>query len=477
MSLKVFNTLTRRKEEFRPVTQGKVGIYVCGVTVYDRCHMGHARAAVAFDFIYRALEHLGFEVTYVRNFTDVDDKIINRAAEKGISCEDLVEENIAAFYEDMDALYIRRPTHEPRATDHMAEMIKLIGELVEKGHAYQAGGDVFYAVRSFPEYGTLSGKNIEELMEGARVEVSDKKRDQLDFALWKAAKPGEPKWPSPWGEGRPGWHIECSAMSRELLGMNFDFHGGGMDLIFPHHENEIAQSQGACGSRPANYWLHNGFVNINREKMSKSLGNFFTIRDVLKKFDAEAVRLYLISTHYRSPIDFADPYLLEAERSLDRFYATALRAEELLGEERGKTPEKISAELREALEDDFNSALLVALLNETATAVNSLCDGLSGKEREQAKTLADYYAALREIGGLLGIFQRKPSDYMERTKEKRIAQKGITVAEIEQAIRDRKQARAEKDYAKADAIRRKLAEKGVDLKDSAAGTGWSIKAG
>jgi len=477
MSLKVFNTLARRKEEFRPVTQGKVGIYVCGVTVYDRCHMGHARAAVAFDFIYRALEYLGFEVTYVRNFTDVDDKIINRAAEKGIPCEDLVEENIAAFYEDMDALYVRRPTHEPRATGHMAEMIKLIEELVEKGHAYQAGGDLFYAVRSFPQYGTLSGKNIEELMEGARVEVSDKKRDQLDFALWKAAKPGEPKWPSPWGEGRPGWHIECSAMSRELLGMNFDFHGGGMDLIFPHHENEIAQSQGASGSRPANYWLHNGFVNINREKMSKSLGNFFTIRDVLKKFDAEAVRLYLISTHYRSPIDFADPYLLEAERSLDRFYATALRAEELLGEERGKTPEKISGELREALEDDFNSALVVALLNETATAVNSLCGGFNGQEREQAKTLADYYAALREIGGLLGIFQRKPSDYMEETKEKRIAQKGITVAEIEQAIRDREQARAEKDYAKADAIRQKLAEKGVDLKDSAAGTGWSVKAG
>jgi len=477
MSLKVFNTLARRKEEFRPVTQGKVGIYVCGVTVYDRCHMGHARAAVAFDFIFRALEHLGFEVTYVRNFTDVDDKIISRAAEKGISCEELVEENIAAFYEDMDALYIRRPTHEPRATGHMAEMIKLIGELVEKGHAYQSDGDVFYAVRSFPEYGILSGKNIEELMEGARVEVSDKKRDPLDFALWKAAKPGEPKWPSPWGEGRPGWHIECSAMSRELLGMNFDFHGGGMDLIFPHHENEIAQSQGACGSRPVNYWLHNGFVNINREKMSKSLGNFFTIRDVLKKFDAEAVRLYLISTHYRSPIDFADPYLLEAERSLDRFYATALRAEELLGGERGKTPEKISDGLRKMLEDDFNSALVVALLNETATAVNSLCDGFSGKEREQTKTLADYYAALREIGGLLGIFQRKPSDYMEQTKEKRTAQKGITVAEIEQAIRDREQARAEKDYAKADAIRQKLAEKGVELKDSAAGTGWSVKAG
>jgi len=477
MSLKVFNTLARRKEEFRPVTQGKVGIYVCGVTVYDRCHMGHARAAVAFDFIYRALEHLGFEVTYVRNFTDIDDKIINRAAEKGIPCEELVEENIAAFYEDMDALYVRRPTHEPRATNHMAEMIKLIEELVEKGHAYQADGDVFYAVRSFPEYGTLSGKKIEELMEGARVEVSDKKRDPLDFALWKAAKPGEPKWPSPWGEGRPGWHIECSAMSRELLGMNFDIHGGGMDLIFPHHENEIAQSQGACGCRPANYWLHNGFVNINREKMSKSLGNFFTIRDVLEKFDAEAVRLYLISTHYRSPIDFADPYLLEAERSLDRFYATALRAEELLGEERGRTPEKISDGLREMLEDDFNSALVVALLNETATVINSLCDGFSGKDRQQTKTLADYSAALREIGGLLGIFQRKPSDYMERTKEKRIAQKGITVAEIEQAIRDREQARAEKDYAKADAIRQKLAEKGIELKDSADGTGWSAKAG
>jgi cysteinyl-tRNA synthetase len=317
MTLRIYNTLTGKKETFAPIKPGEVKMYVCGVTVYDRCHIGHARAGVVFDFVYRSLRHLGNKVTYVRNFTDVDDKIINRAAERKISCDDLVNENIAAFYEDMDSLFLLRPDYEPRATQYISQMLDIIKTLIAKDMAYVAGGDVFFSVERFSDYGKLSKRNLDELISGARVAVNDDKKNPLDFALWKSAKPGEPKWASPWGEGRPGWHIECSAMGKEILGDQFDIHGGGKDLVFPHHENEIAQSQGASGLPPANYWMHNGFVNINKEKMSKSLGNFFTIREVTEKFDPEAVRLYLLSTHYRSPIDFADEYLREAQGTLD----------------------------------------------------------------------------------------------------------------------------------------------------------------
>ena len=476
MSLRIYNTLTGNKEEFKPIKDGEVGMYVCGVTVYDRCHLGHARAGVVFDFIYRSLEYLGYKVKYVRNFTDVDDKIINRAAERKISTDELVEENIEAFYEDMDALYLKRPTHEPRATNYIDSMIKLIAELIEKKHAYEAGGDVFFSVSGFPEYGQLSKKNVDDLMHGARVEINEAKNDPLDFALWKGAKPGEPKWPSPWGEGRPGWHIECSAMGRDLLGTTFDIHGGGKDLVFPHHENEVAQSHAASGRPPVNYWMHNGFVNINKEKMSKSLGNFFTIKDVIAKFDPEAVRMYLLSTHYRSPIDFADQYLMEAERHLKKLYSTAARAEEMLGEGggEGKAADSLREPFVSALKDDFNSAAALAEFNAIANHINSACDKFG--ENGQRENLENYYSYFREMASVLGLINRKPAEYLEDKKAKRIESAGITAEEIEQLIVKRKTARDNKDFQEADRIRAELTDKGVELKDSASGTTWTAKA-
>ena len=476
MTLKIYNTLTGSKEDFRPIVEGKVGMYVCGVTVYDRCHMGHARAGVAFDFVFRGLRRLGYDVTYVRNFTDVDDKIINRANERGITCDELVEENIKNFYLDMDRLYMERPNFEPRATRHIDDMIELIGELIEKELAYASEGDVFFSVRDFDEYGKLSKRNLDELEEGARVEVNSAKRDPLDFALWKKSKPGEPKWPSPWGEGRPGWHIECSAMGRKLLGVTFDIHGGGKDLVFPHHENEVAQSHGASGHPPVNYWMHNGFVNINKEKMSKSLGNFFTIKDVLEKFDPEAVRLYLLSTHYRSPIDFADEYLAEAERTLCKFYDTANRAEKALGGP-GSNVEvtgTLKKELVAALEDDFNSATVMAILNMVDGLVNTECDRLK-KKNVKIEELAAAYSSFRSICDLLGILNRTPTEFIETLKKKHLASIKMTEKDVQKLIADRRAARDEKDFAKADSIRDELLAKGVTLQDTPESTGWMVK--
>ena len=477
MSLRIFNTLTGKKEDFRPLEEGKVKMYVCGVTVYDRCHIGHARAGVAFDFVFRSLQHLGYDVTYIRNFTDVDDKIINRANERGVSCDELVKENIEAFYEDMDAIFLKRPTDEPRATLYIPQMVKLIEELIDKKLAYESGGDVFFSVRDFPHYGVLSKRNLDELEEGARVEVNEAKRDPLDFALWKNAKPGEPKWPSPWGEGRPGWHIECSAMGRDLLGATFDIHGGGKDLVFPHHENEIAQSHGASGCAPVNYWMHNGFVNINKEKMSKSLGNFFTIRDVISKFDPEAVRYYLLSTHYRSPIDFADPYLAEAERTIAKFYSASVRADDLLSglDVETNISEINSEKLKTAIEDDFNSAAVIALLNESEGNMNRICDGFKKKNREIVNNLASEYAFFKEICELLGVLNRDPKEYLESLKEKHLASINMGADEVEAFIAKRKEARENKDFAKSDRIRDDLAGKGIVLNDSPTGTTWTVK--
>jgi cysteinyl-tRNA synthetase len=333
-------------------------------------------------------------------------------------------------------------------------------------------------VGGFPKYGKLSGRNIDELVKGARVEINEAKKNPLDFALWKGAKPGEPKWPSPWGDGRPGWHIECSAMGRELLGETFDIHGGGRDLVFPHHENEIAQSQSASGKQPVNYWMHNGFVNINREKMSKSLGNFFTVKDVISKFDPEAVRLYLLSTHYRSPIDFADPYLKDAEIRLDRLYNAAARAEKILKGKKGTIPQNLRSELLKAIEDDFNSAVALALLSDAANTVNAVCDALEDKtDDETLDRLADMYAGLKEAGGVLGLYNREPARYLDEVKAKRLASIGMTGEEIEKLIAQRKAARADKEYKKADRIRDELAAKGVELKDSPKGTSWTVRAG
>jgi cysteinyl-tRNA synthetase len=482
MTLRIYNTVSGKKEVFTPITAGAVKMYVCGVTVYDRCHIGHARAGVVFDFVYRALRHLGFKVTYVRNFTDVDDKIIKRAGERGISCDELVRENIAAFYEDMDSLYLLRPDHEPKATEYISQMQELINTLVDKGMAYVSGGDVFFSVEHFSEYGKLSKRNTDELISGSRVAVNEDKKNPLDFALWKSAKPGEPKWPSPWGDGRPGWHIECSAMGRELLGTQFDIHGGGKDLVFPHHENEIAQSQGASGLPPARYWMHNGFVNINKEKMSKSLGNFFTIRDVTQKFDPEAVRLYLLSTHYRSPIDFADEYLREAQATLDYLYRALYRAETIFKERKTEIPsgihfENMNARLTSAIEDDFNSAEVMALFIDAAKKTNLMHKDVLDKTGEgfDVNELAKYYAALKAIGGVLGVLNRTPEEYFRTTKARHLVEVGLTDAVVAEMISSRNEARKTKNFAVADTIRKTLFDKQIEMEDTRDGTEWWVR--
>lgn len=482
MSLKIYNTFTGKKEDFVPVVPGHVKMYVCGVTVYDRCHMGHARAGVVFDFVYRSLKFLGFETTYVRNFTDVDDKIIKRASERGITCDELVDENIKAFYEDMDSLFLKRPDHEPRATRYIAQMQDIIKTLLAKGLAYEAGGDVYFAVEKFPEYGNLSKRHLDDMEAGARVALNEGKNNPLDFALWKAAKPGEPKWPSPWGEGRPGWHIECSAMGRDLLGEEFDIHGGGKDLVFPHHENEIAQSQGACGKPPARYWMHNGFVNINKEKMSKSLGNFFTIREVTQKFDPEVVRLYLLSTHYRSPIDFADEYLREAQGTLDYLYRALHRAEILPGFDYNFDPNKadeisdnILEKLKGALEDDFNSATAVALLHETAKKLNLAVSSVKHNSVGISYvSVAGYYSALRRIGDVLGLFNYEREGYFKRITVFHLREIGISEYEIQTLVDRRDSARKLKNFIEADAIRDKLLNKRIEIEDTQFGTKWWV---
>jgi cysteinyl-tRNA synthetase len=452
MALRLHNTLTRSLEEFRPIHADKVGMYVCGITVYDLCHMGHLRMMMAFDVVQRWLRALGYTVTYVRNITDIDDKIIRRALERGLTIRALTDEMIAAMHRDLEAVGIQKPTHEPRATEYIPQMLGLIDKLHDKGLAYQApNGDVNFAVRKLPGYGKLSGKSIDELRAGERVAVLDGKEDPLDFVMWKSAKPTEPedaKYPSAYGPGRPGWHIECSAMSEALLGEPFDIHGGGMDLIFPHHENEVAQSEGASGRPFVNYWLHNGFLNVDNEKMSKSLGNFFTIRDVLERFDGETLRFFMLRTHYRSPFNFSDSHLEDARHALRRLY-TALD---------GVAPSDASldwsqpqaAAFQAAMNEDFNTPVALAVLFELANELN----------RTRSPGTA---ALLRSLGGVLGVLQQSPRSYL---------QGGLDATAIEAAIAARQTAKAAKNYAEADRIRKTLAEQGVELKDSAQGTTW-----
>ncbi len=479
MPLHIYNTLTKRKEAFKPIVDGEVRMYVCGVTVYDLCHIGHARAAIIFDVVYRYLKYLEYKVTYVRNFTDVDDKIIKRANEEGVSSDVIAERYIKEFYTDMNALGIEIPNCEPKATGHITEMIEMIKKLIEKGYAYQANGDVFYSVRNFSEYGRLSGKNMDELLSGARVEIDEKKKDPLDFALWKASKPGEPWWESPWGKGRPGWHIECSAMGQKYLGEYFDIHGGGKDLVFPHHENEIAQSHAATGHPPVKYWIHNGFVNINKEKMSKSLGNFFTIKDVLKKFNPEVIRFFLLSSHYRSPIDFSDQNLNEAKINLDRFYDLFLFAEgvspsplmpssfnssPLVGEGWGEG--ELIQKFEEDMNDDFNTAQVIGHLNTELHHLNSI--------RSKRSEFLMGVASIKKIGGVLGLFGQNPAEYFEREKSEGLASIGISEDEIKRLISERERARKEKRWKDGDKIRDELSQKGIILEDSPQGTKWKI---
>lgn len=486
--MKIYNTLTGRKEEFIPLISNEVKIYACGVTVYDYCHIGHARSAIVFDVIRRYFQHKGYRVTYVRNFTDIDDKIINRAQREGIPWDAVARKYTDAYYADMDRLGVGRADIEPKATEHIGDMIMIVQKLIEKGFAYEADGSVYYAVDAFAEYGKLSKRAKDEMIAGARVEVDERKRNPLDFALWKKSKEGEPFWESPWGKGRPGWHIECTAMSIKHLGESFDIHGGGADLLFPHHENEIAQSEAATGGPFVRYWVHNGFITIDKEKMSKSLGNFFTIREVLDRFDPEVVRFFLLSTHYRSPIEFSDAQLNEAEASLDKYYATLARIQDFLERETSDT-EKVSKageffstlvaafprKFEEAMDDDFNTALAIGHIYELIREVNRLLDSKpsgSKKDREIILTAREHLAV---AGKVLHLFDRTPPEwYASLMKVKGI---GLTEEKIHQKIQERREARLRKDWHLADTIRRELEEKGIILEDKKDRTDWKVRVG
>ncbi|SDX91524.1 cysteine--tRNA ligase [Nitrosomonas sp. Nm33] len=454
--LKIYNTLTRKKENFIPINPGEVKMYVCGMTVYDYCHLGHARVLVVFDTVVRWLEVAGFKVTYVRNITDIDDKIIRRAQENGESIDTLTKRFIDAMHEDAAILGVAQPTHEPRATQCIQDMIVMIGTLVQKGLAYVAdNGDIFYSVHQFPHYGKLSGKSLEDLRAGERVEIDLNKKDPLDFVLWKAAKAGEPCWDSPWGKGRPGWHIECSAMSEHYLGEHFDIHGGGQDLQFPHHENEIAQSEGAHDHPYVNYWIHNGFVRVDNEKMSKSLGNFFTVREVLTRYQPEVVRFFILRAHYRSPLNYSDEHLNDAKSALDRFYI-ALKEYDLPAT--GISWDEPYAErFKAAMNDDFNTAEAIAVLFDLAGEIN----------RTSSSRLA---TLLKALGGTLGLLQQDPQAYLQHTlsPEKCL----FSQEDIEQMIQQRLEARKKRDFVQADNIRKQLAAAGIILEDGAQGTTW-----
>jgi len=464
-----------------PREAGKVGMYVCGVTVYDLCHIGHARANVAFDIIVRYLRHAGYEVKYVRNFTDIDDKILRRAAEEGSDYLAVSGKYIEAFYEDFDRMGLLRPDTEPKATEHIPEIVALVAELVGKGKAYPVDGDVYYAVKGFPEYGKLSGKHLEDLLAGARVDVDERKQDPLDFALWKASKPGEPAWDSPWGPGRPGWHIECSAMSMKHLGESFDIHGGGKDLVFPHHENEIAQSEAATGKLFARYWLHNGFVNIDNEKMSKSLGNFFTLRDVLRTVKPEVLRFFFASSHYRSPIDYSDQSLLEAKAGLDRLYRVKEKAELCKaagasaaalppGEEYAPLAEG-AVRFAEAMDDDFNTASALGRLFEAVRALNRLAPAYPAREPERAGQFLGGFAVVEPLFAVLGLLGSACADYFQAAA----APGRMAEAEIAARIEARRVARASRNFAEADRIRKELDVAGVLLEDGKGGTTWKYR--
>ncbi|WP_176760244.1 cysteine--tRNA ligase [Halomonas shengliensis] len=461
--MQIYNTLTRRKEAFTPIEPGKVRMYVCGMTVYDYCHLGHARVMVAFDVITRYLRQRGFDVTYVRNVTDIDDKILRRADENGESIASLTERMIEAMHEDEARLGVLPPDQEPRATRHVDDILTMIETLIDKGYAYAAdNGDVYYRVRRFEGYGKLNNRDLDEMRSGARVEVDEHKEDPLDFVLWKAAKPGEASWPSPWGEGRPGWHIECSAMSKCCLGETFDIHGGGPDLTFPHHENEIAQSEAANGKPFVNTWMHAGAVRVNHEKMSKSLGNFFTIREVLEHHDPEVVRYLLVASHYRSAINYSPDSLAEARKSLERFYnaleGVALEGVSTLG---GEASPGFEARFTAAMDDDFNTPEALSVLFDLARELNRAKKEAPG----EAPALA---AELRRLGGILGLLQQDPAAFLKAGA----GELPLSEAEIQAKIDERAAAKQAKDFAAADAIRDELAALGIILKDSRKGTGW-----
>lgn len=477
MALRIFNTLSGKKELFKPLVSGKVKMYVCGPTVYDSCHIGHARSVVVFDVIVRYLKAKGYEVTYVRNFTDIDDKIIHKANQMGISSNAVAERFIEEFYEDMDALNVERATIEPKATEHIAQIINFIEKLISKGVAYRVDGDVYYSVEKFKEYGKLSGRKLDDMEAGARIDIDERKDNPFDFVLWKSAKPGEPSWESPWGPGRPGWHIECSAMSSEYLGETFDIHGGGKDLCFPHHENEIAQSESISGKPFVRYWVHNGFVNINHEKMSKSLGNFLMIKDVLKTYHPEVVRLFLLSNHYRSPIDFTDRAMDEVARGLDKIYALLGRAQEKIGSisSRDMEPGICWQQFCHAMDDDFNSARGIGIIFDTVRYLNRLLDKPENSVSSKIKyEIRSGVSDIRRTGDVLGIFLEQPTVYFNNKQTQILEEKSMDRAVIEKMVHERDVARKAKEWEKADQIKKQLSDMNVLVEDRPEGTIWKI---
>jgi cysteinyl-tRNA synthetase len=494
MALRLYNTLTGQKEPFVPQVPGKAGMYVCGVTVYDYCHIGHARAGIVFDVIYRYLQYAGYDVTFVRNYTDIDDKIINRANQEGTDYRTIADRYIAAFDEDMGRLGLKKPTLEPKATDHIDDIIAIIEKLIANGHAYEAHGDVYFAVETFDDYLKLSKRNLEDMQAGARVEVDERKKNPMDFALWKGSKPGEPWWQSPWGQGRPGWHIECSAMSMRFLGPSFDIHGGGKDLVFPHHENEIAQSERANGCQFVKYWRHNGFVNINSEKMSKSLGNFFTIREVLELFDAEVLRFFILQAHYRSPLDYSDQNLNEAQAGLTRIYEALAALDEALAaldealaapvangpaapsltelQEKGQ---QLLPRFIEAMDDDFNTAQALGTIFDLVRTLNRYLAEAGQPDQAGRQALTAIRNAFGEIGQVLGLFCSNPAQWLAAREADKAGGLTITPAEIEALIAERAQARSDKNFKRSDEIRDHLLASNIQLLDTPQGTSWKVK--
>ncbi len=493
MPLKIYNTGTGKKAELQLIEEGHVKMYVCGITAYDYCHIGHARSALVFDMIVRYLRFRGYKVTYIRNFTDIDDKIINRANEQQTSTAELSQRFIRAFYEDMDRLGVARPTIEPRATEHMAEMIRMIRELMDKGLAYQNGDDVYYAVEKFHDYGSLSGRSLDEMKAGARICVNENKRNPMDFVLWKAGKPGEPSWDSPWGSGRPGWHLECSAMSRKYLGDTFDIHGGGKDLIFPHHENEIAQSEGATGAPFVNCWIHHGFVTIKDEKMSKSLGNFLTIREVLEKFSAETLRLFVFSTHYRNPLDYSEAAMQDFTAGLDRLYeclaeiALLPRVDHPRAEDGSRPTVASSKDIKKiktladrfttAMDNDFNTAQALGHIFDTVKTLNKIKQALPRTPAAADIELLNNGAqTIKELAGIMGLINEDPVAYIAAKQKSLLSRLDIDEEKIEDLIRERALARDQKNWARGDEIRDQLLARHIELQDGAEGrTTWKVK--
>ena len=502
MALRIYNTMTSKKEEFVPLHEKRVRMYVCGITAYDLCHIGHARSTIIFDMIYRYLRYRGYEVIFVRNFTDIDDKIIKRANQEGVEYKTIAEKYINEFNLDMGRFGLEKPSIEPKATEHIPEMIQLISTLVEKGYAYQREGDVFFSVEGFKDYGKLSKRDLEEMQAGARVEIDEKKKNPLDFALWKSSKPGEPFWESPWGKGRPGWHIECSVMSQKYLGETFDIHGGGRDLIFPHHENEIAQSEAATGKPFVKYWVHNGFVNINKEKMSKSLGNILTLKEIFKDWQPEVIRLFLLSHHYRSPVDFSFDTLSEAKSGLDRFYTTLKAVRDEITKPKGEglpcrvmkyTPqgrgvgdsifkearqaiESFQARFEDTMDDDFNTAQALGYFYDLQRYLNILLDiSKSHPTEEIILMLRKGLNHFSNMGWIFGLFQEDPEAYLKEQKIEGLKKLNLSEEEILRLIADRNGARKEKNWKRGDEIRSDLLSKGIVLEDTPSGTLWKIK--